>query len=454
LPIVQRSHPITTREPDEIIAHGSSGAIRVDQFLAHAVALSKQLPDRQYVINLAADRYTFLLGFCAAVIADQCTLMPPNRQQQTLQQVANEYADCYSFGGPGLNNVESLDTCDVDAPDVIDVVVPEIPADRLCAIVFTSGSTGTPTPNRKYWETLRTGSLSNVDLLTEKTVGSMNVLATVPPQHMWGFETSILLPLFSNVAVSHLMPFFPQDISDALESLPEPRALISSPVHLDAFLSANTGRIRIDRIFSATAPMSPELAKKLEGRFDARVVEVFGSSESGIIAKRNTATETLWQLATAFELDVGEDGVRIRAAHLPERVVLQDIIEIVGDHQFRWLGRHQDMVNIAGKRGSLTDLNHRLNAIPGVIDGVIFMPDENSKRLAALVVAPDLEPSDILEKLKPGIEPAFLPRPVYKVAILPRQETGKLARKIVVQLFEETKRNKALEDAGPADNST
>lgn len=200
--------------------------------------------------------------------------------------------------------------------------------------------------------------------------------------------------------------------------------------------------------------MSPELAKKLEGRFDARVVEVFGCSESGIIAKRNTATETLWQLATTFELEVGEDGVRIHAAHLPERVVLQDIIELVGDDQFRWLGRHQDMVNIAGKRGSLTDLNHRLNAIPGVIDGVIFMPDENSKRLAALVVAPDLEPSDILEKLKPGIEPAFLPRPVYKVAILPRQETGKLARKIVVQLFEEAKRNKALEDAGPADNST
>ena len=452
--VLRRSHPLTTRGPGEIIAHDSSGEIRVDRFLALAVALAKRLPDRQYVINLAADRYAFLLGFCAAVIAGQITLMPPNRQRQTLQQLAEEYSDCYAMGEPGPDNVEQFDiACAVAAPALVDFVVPEVPSDRLCAIVFTSGSTGTPTPNRKYWETLRVGSLSNVSLLMENRAGRINLLATVPPQHMWGFETSILLPLFSNVAVSHLTPFFPQDISDALEDLPEPRALVSSPVHLDAFLNADTGRLKIDQIFSATAPMSAKLAQNLEERFDARLIEVFGCSESGIIAVRKTATDTLWQLSRTFRLKVGEDGVLIRAPHLSENVVLQDIIELVGDDRFRWLGRHQDMVNIAGKRGSLADLNHRLNAIPGVIDGVIFMPEENSRRLAALVVAPDLKPSDILEELRAAIEPVFLPRPLYIVPILPRQETGKLARKIVVELFEQTKRSRTLENEDLADNS-
>lgn len=452
--VLQRTHPLTTREPGDIIAHESLGEVSVDRFLAHAAALSRRLPDHQYVINLAADRYMFLLGFCAAVIAGQCTLMPPNKQRQTLQQLADEYADCYSFGTAGLDHIEHFDSaCSDSAPDVIDVVNPEIPADQLCAIVFTSGSTGTPAPNCKYWETLRLGSLSNVGLVMENRTAPINLLATVPPQHMWGLETSILLPLFCNVAVSHHTPFFPQDISDALESLPEPRALVSSPVHLDAFLNANTARIRIDRIFSATAPMSQQLAQKLEERFDARVVEVFGCSESGIIAVRNTATEDLWQLSPTFELEVGDDGVVIRASHLPEDVILQDIIELVGDDRFRWLGRHQDMVNIAGKRGSLTDLNHRLNAIPGVVDGVIFTPAENSKRLAALVVAPDLKPSDILEKLRPGVDPAFLPRPVYIVKTLPRQETGKLPRKMIVQLFEDMQRRRTLENEDLSNNA-
>jgi acyl-coenzyme A synthetase/AMP-(fatty) acid ligase len=451
---MQRLHPLTTREPGEVIAHGPSGAITVGEFLAHATGLAEALPPRQFIINLSADRYTFLLGFCAAVIAGQCTLMPPNRQRQTLQQLAEAHADCYTFGEAGVEDIEHVDSTDLAAARTsMTSGVPEIDEQHLCAIVFTSGSTGTPTPNRKYWKTLRTGSLSNVDLLMSDEQTQLNLLATVPPQHMWGFETSILLPLFCNVAVSHLTPFFPQDISDALASLPEPRALVSSPVHLDAFLNARTEPQRINRIFSATAPMSEQLARDLEERFSAQVVEVFGSSESGIIARRNTADEKLWQLAPAFRLEAGEDGLLVSAAHLPEGLLLQDSIELVGDTHFRWLGRHQDMVNIAGKRGSLADLNHRLNAIPGVIDGVIFLPDESSKRLAALVVAPELEPSDILKRLRPVIEPAFLPRPVYIVASLPRQETGKLARKMLVQQFAEIKRRKTLESDDLADNT-
>jgi len=108
--------------------------------------------------------------------------------------------------------------------------------------------------------------------------------------------------------------------------------------------------------------------------------------------------------------------------------------------RFIWIGRDEDMINIAGKRASLAELNIHLNALPGVEDGVIFMPDPDAKRLAALIVAPDLQRSDILEGLRDNIDPAFLPRPVRMVAALPRQETGKLSRKTVLDLFESSGR--------------
>lgn len=172
------------------------------------------------------------------------------------------------------------------------------------------------------------------------------------------------------------------------------------------------------------------------------------------MARRNTAQESLWQLSDTLSLEVGEDRTLVRGSHLPEDVVLQDKLEMTGDKQFRWLGRNQDMINIAGKRGSLADLNHRLMALPDVIDGVIFLPDEDSKRLAALVVAPGMQASDILEQLKPSIEPAFLPRPIYIVAMLPRQETGKLARKIIVELFEKMRRARAQQvDESPSNQT-
>ena len=445
---LNRSHPLTNRDPDEIIAHGPGGEISVSQFITHATELAGQLPDRPYVINLAADRYEFLLSFCAAIIAGQCTLMPSNRQVKTVQQVADDYPDCYLLGDMTLDNLETHDADFTSPPAGSGGDIPDIPEQQLCAIVFTSGSTGAATPNRKYWKTLRSGALGNADALLQGQTAQLNMIATVPAQHMWGFETSIMMPLFSNIAVSCITPFFPQDIVDAIESLPEPRALVSSPVHLDALLSADVNHVHIHRTFSATAPMSGELSRRLEKRFAGRVIEIFGCSEAGTFATRKTASEELWSLSPAFDLEITAEHVVIKAEHLPEDVILNDVVEWAGERQFRWLGRDQDMVNIAGKRGSLADLNHQLTSLSEVVDGVIFLPEENSKRLAALVVAPGLQPSDILEQLKPRIEPAFLPRPLYIVPMLPRQETGKLSRKMLVGLFEQTRRIKTQQDEG------
>lgn len=448
------SHPLTSRKPDDIIAHVPGGEISVEEFVAQVTTLAGELPDHQYVINLASNRYLFLLGFCAAALAGQCTLMPPNRQRQTLRQLIEEYPDCYSFGETGIEKLQGFTTSiDQLTAEARPSAVPEIRADQLCAIAFTSGSTGASTPHPKYWETVRESSRSNARCYDIGRDAAAHMLATVPPQHMWGFETSILLPLFANVAISGDTPLFPQDIANAVALLPRPRTLVSSPIHLDALLQADLDAICIDHILSATAPLSQQLARELEARFGARVTEVFGCSEAGSMASRRTATESLWNIADAFQLEIGEDKVRVIAQHLPERVVLNDIIELVDGNRFRWLGRDLDMINIAGKRGSLAHINHKLTQIPGVIDGVVFLPDENSKRLAGLVVAPGMEPSAILQELKETVDPAFLPRPFYRVAMLPRQETGKLARKMVLQLFE-SQRSRAQDDEELAETAS
>jgi acyl-coenzyme A synthetase/AMP-(fatty) acid ligase len=56
-------------------------------------------------------------------------------------------------------------------------------------------------------------------------------------------------------------------------------------------------------------------------------------------------------------------------------------------------------------------------------------------RVAALVVAPMLDEPTILDALRAGVDPAFLPRPLRKVAALPRNETGKLPRAQLLALL-------------------
>lgn len=444
------THALTNRSAGDVIARRQGREILLEEFLGEAFALAEKLPARPYVINLCRDRYEFLVGFCAAVIAGQCTLMPPNRQTQTLLEVAKDFEGTYVFGQEQVAGITCISPDPVTGSRPI-TESPLVRDDQLCAVVFTSGSTGKSRPNYKYWRTLREGSLANIGLVLD--IQNLNVVATVPSQHMWGFEMSILLPLLAPVTISDQVPFFPQDILDALQACPRPRALVSSPVHLSAFLDANVGSIPIDRIFTATAPMTPERAAELENRFGARLIDVFGCSESGILAARHVAHSTDWRLADVFSLEQTAEGTLVTADHLDERVRLNDRVELLGGGYFRWIGRDQDMINIAGKRGSLADLNSRLNAIAGVTDAVIFAPEEDAKRLAAMVVAPELGAADILAALRDSIEPVFLPRPLYMVSALPREETGKLTRKSIMEMFEKLRQERQTTRADEKGNT-
>jgi acyl-coenzyme A synthetase/AMP-(fatty) acid ligase len=108
------------------------------------------------------------------------------------------------------------------------------------------------------------------------------------------------------------------------------------------------------------------------------------------------------------------------------------VLEVVSEGRFLLHGRLADLVNIAGKRSSLAYLNHQLNSIAGVLDGAFFHAEENHSshtgvtRLAACVVAPGLDGSQLLAALRERIDPVFLPRPLLFVARLPRNGTGKL----------------------------
>lgn len=401
-------------------------------FVAQTRALAAALPDHKYVINLHSNRYRYLRAFCAAVIAGQCTLMPANRQPHTLKELGKRYADSYVLGEDGV---------EPEPGNAADTAVPEISDEQLCAIAFTSGSTGTPTPNRKFWRTLTAGAQGNARLLLGDKHEHFNLVATVPPQHMWGLETSIMLPLFARIAIGDRTPFYPQDIADAIAGLEPPVVLVSSPIHLETLLKSGVKLHGLERILTATAPLSRELAMQLESNFDTRVQDVFGCSESGILATRNTSAEELWTYADCFDLKASSEGVRIRADHLPEDVLMPDLIELVGDRQYRWIGRRADMVNIAGKRGSLLDINQRLRELPGVVDGIVFARDDQPDRLAALVVAPGVGVPDILGALRERVDPVFLPRPMYKVDNLPRQETGKIAVTAVQAMFDRIRAN-------------
>ncbi len=411
-------------------------------FLGHVRQIADGLPTAGHAINLCEDRYLFAVAFCALLTRGQVNLLPPNRSVEVAEDIAAEFPDCYCITD-ALIDLLHLKQHVIQIPNGCSVQAcsePEIAANQKVAILYTSGSSGRPRPNRKSWREFKVGAQ-----LTAKRFGfepgrGLTVIATVPQQHMYGLELTVILPLVAGISVHGGRPFFPDDVRDTLCSISSPRVLVTTPVHLRACIEADLSWPEVDFIVSATAPLSQELAARGEAVFDAPVLDIFGSTETGAIASRRTARESLWRLYEGLTLTDDGNGCFVQGGHLAQPVVLNDYIRFCGVDQFELLGRCSDMVNIAGKRASLAELNIRLNEVAGVRDGVMLVQDEMDvrvPRLCAVVVAPHVAKEQILLALAQRVDPVFLPRPIYFIEHLPRNESGKLPRDRLDKLLEE-----------------
>jgi acyl-coenzyme A synthetase/AMP-(fatty) acid ligase len=426
---------VAMADPARPFAWRGGRCIDLDAFLADVDALAAKLPSGRDVVNLGDDRYAFMVAFCAIALRGRCNLLPPSRAPLAVAEALAAYPGSYALDGSQAA-ASALPHLTTARRRPRSARAAGIPAGQRVAIGFTSGSTGQPRPNPKTWGSFHASSARNVEALAQLiglAPGALaHIVATVPPQHMYGIELSILLPLLGPFAVHSGQPLFPADVAAALAQVPAPRVLVTTPVHLRALLRDPQTLPPLAAITSATAPLPQELAADAEARYGAPVLELFGSTETCVIAQRRTAHEADWRLMPEVDLRPQPDGTLVDAPYFVQPVVLPDVIELLPERRFRLCGRHADLVDIAGKRASLADLTRRVLALDGVEDAVVLQLDDADaggvRRIAALVVAPGRTEAGLVEELRRAIDPAFLPRPLRRVAALPRNDTGKLPR--------------------------
>jgi acyl-coenzyme A synthetase/AMP-(fatty) acid ligase len=445
----QRLPMLIATDAERALVRRRGATVSAAHFMAQVQALAQALPAATAAVNLCEDRYAFLVAFCALVLRGQINLLPSSRALRAIDEVMSANPGCYAIGEqildpkpPGYWRMPSLDEV-LPSPD--SSLSPWVAAEQVVAIGYTSGSTGTPSANVKTWGSFHASNAGNLQMLQRMVGAQFEIVATVPPQHMYGLEMSVLLPLLAEVSVWAGRPFFPADVADALatkdrQAIAVPKVLVTTPVHLRALVESGIALPPIAAILSATAPMPIELARAAEQRFATSVLEVFGSTETCVFASRRSTIDQDWSLYDGVTLHPQPDGTVVSAPQLSGSVTLADIVTLsdAGRH-FRLCGRHADMLEIAGKRASLSDLTRRLLAIPGVQDGVVLQLGDGDAlgvhRIAALAVAPGLDEQAIFDALRLAIDPLFLPRPLRLVAALPRNETGKLPRAALIELL-------------------
>jgi acyl-coenzyme A synthetase/AMP-(fatty) acid ligase len=428
-----------TLDADAQFARSDGVFVSTSVFLKSSVLLADSLASADTILNLCEDRYRFLVAFAAAVLRGCTTLLPSSHAAPVIAETIAAFPGCHILDDAGVAG----HGCAISSQP------PDSPSDFIAAIGHTSGSTGRPASHAKSWSGLRATTTLNAATIRAAISGDSSaqqpwIVATVPPQHMYGLETSVLLPLLAGFGIHGGRPLLPADIATALEDVPAPRILVSTPVHLRSIVDSGVSFPDIAVVVSATAPLQGELAQRVEKSLGAVLVEMFGSTETCVIATRRTAHEARWRAYPGISLEPAEDGTIVRAPWLARDQLLQDVIEIRADQSFGIIGRHGDLVEVAGKRASLSDLSRRLMSLPGVQDAIVFQPPREGsgvRRCAALVVAPGLSAREVLRSFRPEVDAAFLPRPLVVVPELPRNQMGKLSMQGMIALLRGTSRS-------------
>ena len=281
--------PLAVGDPARVLVFGGGRELGLGRFLERVHALARTLPEARHVVHLADDRERFLLGFCAAALRGQVALLPPSGAPGTVVEILQAHA---------ADGAYRLDESTLAAlpPHAAGIdAMPAVEAAAVAAIGYTSGSTGRPQAHAKTWAAFAAGTAQNLAALSDLWGATQPwIVATVPPQHMYGMELSVLLPLLGGAAVHAGRPLLPADVARALEEAEGARLLVTTPVHLRALLRSGVDLPPLAGIVSATAPLAPELAAEAEARYRTEVREVFGSTETCVFARRRTATDPAW----------------------------------------------------------------------------------------------------------------------------------------------------------------
>lgn len=395
------------------------------------------------------DTYWAAVGMLALFQAGAAVVMPPNALPETVSSLSGEW-DCLVSDGEiaGIANQHVL----------VAGAGPSAPLRSLesetCVLeLFTSGSTGEPKRILKTLDLMEREAEMIEGLIGPCLPVGSAIAGTVSHQHLYGLSFRLFWPLCSGRAFDPVV----HEFWESLVHHSSGGAVIASPAHLTripgTFAASAGDRPRV--IVSAGAPLRQAAAREAQRIFAAPIFEIYGSTETGVIAWRlRDNSDEAWRPIPGATVRQGADGRILLTSPLlaaGTRHEGADRIDLLPDGRFHLRERTDRIAKIEGKRVSLAEVERRLLDLPGVAAAsVVVLPGEKPCLAAAAVATPEATRSltemgafrfgrGLRKQLGAFLEPASLPRRWRFVPALPSGALGKVRAEDVIALFDEAK---------------
>ena len=299
----------------------------------------------------------------------------------------------------------------------------------------TSGSAGSPKSCTHHMATL----WQEVSELAPLLAGRRRILSAVPSHHIYGFLFTVLLPQspgLGNLEVLDLRGSSPARLAHELR---DGDLVVAHPEFWSAALRLQP-RIAPGVIgVTSSAPCPDELAQGLQAAGLDKLLQVYGSSETGGVGWRASAASPYLRFPYWRRVDA-DAGVLERTLPGGEcsRYAIQDELEWIDEYTFRPIGRIDQAVQVGGINVFPAQVAAVLRENPDVLDASVrLMRADEGSRLKAFVVPRTVHiDRDKLQTQLVAWTRERLDSPERPLAFsfgsqLPRQTNGKLADWII-----------------------
>ncbi|MBP7738349.1 MAG: acyl--CoA ligase [Spirochaetes bacterium] len=317
-------------------------------------------------------------------------------------------------------------------------------ADSVFMQLFTGGSTGKP----KVWQKTARNLLAEAAYQAEKYafVGSDLVAATVPPYHIYGLLYTVMAPFLASASVLPGTYVFPGEIASVLAEKPA-TILVSVPVHYRLLKGADMDAPKLRLAFSSAGPLDREDAAAFYRRTGVGPEEIYGSTETGGIACKSSATgRNDLEPFECLEWKISHDRLCVKSPFISPDLPVDgkgffmtgDRAMAAGGGRITLLGRADGVVKVGGKRVDLNEVQDKIKRLPGVRDACVISMSGSRGRGTdiAAVIETDMSEEEARACMAGALERYAVPRRIRTVATMPATSTGKYDREAIMKYFE------------------
>lgn len=241
----------------------------------------------------------------------------------------------------------------------------------------TSGTTGEKKIVQKSLENLffESEALKNQfpTLLKNK-----EFISTTTMNHLFGFTFHLMLPLNSENVINTTTVAVPENINV------ENSCLISTPSFIAKMAKYRNYPVKNPQVLITAGAELKENVFKFAKEISSNVIEIYGSTETGVVAYRNSFDER-FHVFKGVELDCYENFAMVKTNFsLVSPIKIMDKIEKFHNDDILVKGRTDRVYKIQEKRISAVEIEKVLNSCEFLRDAYVIKIDEKLACLAVL----------------------------------------------------------------------